>query len=157
MEKLLQNIAVEIVAIFRNDSNFVKDISLRDYHGFMKGLIPNSTLEEISKKLDVDPKSIQAELVRVHQDLSKEIHLHKQSHALCIILGGGEHLSNPKHAFALKNGKWMGVSKGDVFNIPPGTSHGFTVEDGGILYFLSIQSPPIENADGSDDYVKLDL
>jgi len=51
-------------------------------------------------------------------------------------------ISNPK-----SDGIWRKVKEGNILEVPENTIHGFTIppEKSGVLYFLTIQSPPIEN------------
>ncbi len=153
MEQLLKHIALGVLEIFRSDVTFCKEIKLTDYHGFMKGRIPHASLAVITKKYAVSQDLIQAELVSVSQDLSDEVHLRHSSHAYCVILGSKEHVATSQVAFAFKGGRWFKVAEGECISIPSGTPRGFTVKDEGI-YFLSIQTPPIEGK-SSDDYIKV--
>ena len=76
------------------------------------------------------------------------------AHAYCTILGSEDNVAEPKGAHAFLKDRWSPVKAGDVVDVPPNTLHGFTVEPNGILYFLSLQSPPIERGDGHDDYIR---
>ena len=101
----------------------------------------------------------QIEIVRVVRDLRKQTHRHDRSEALNVMLGSRQHFPDPRHASMYlgmdEATTWSPVEAGESIIIPAGIVHGFTVEEskGGILYFLSIQNPPIEDGHGNDDYV----
>ncbi len=96
-------------------------------------------------------EDVQIEIVRVDTDLSKEIHYHNESYAYVVCLGGEYKTENPRGAQAFLIDSWFPVEVGNVIKIPPKTHHGFTVDAGGLLIFLSVQAPPIEQ-NGVDDY-----
>jgi len=74
------------------------------------------------------------DLVEMNTETPYPPHYHKHSKAtFYIVLGEG---------IAIINGKEQAYKKGDVFDIPPGTSHGFTPTTRTL--FLSIQKPPIK-------------
>lgn len=154
-QEVLQKITEEILDLFRSDPDFKSKIPLKDYHGFEKGRIPSGVLYDIASKYNVTPEELQAELVKVTQDLSDEIHSHHNSRAYCILLGEREGLEAPREGFAFLVNKWSSVSAGETIDIPPETAHGFTVKPGGVLYFLSVQTPPIEDEHGHDDYERI--
>lgn len=151
----LQNIAQEVVGLFHSDVTFKDTITMKDYHGFQKARIPLEDLENIVKKYSITTELLQVELVKVTQDLSDEIHIHHISQAYCIVFGDNEGLEPPKDAFVFINDHWSPVKQREAILITPKTKHGFTVKPGGILYFLSVQTPPIENKHGQDDYEKV--
>jgi len=152
----LKNITNDILNLFQNDFSFKNKVKLKDYHGFTKGRIPQEDLGKISNLYGVKPEQLQAELVSVEKDLSDEVHTHKLANAYCIILGEKENFPNTKNALGFIKDKWFEVSSGDVIDIPPNTKHGFTIKPEGILFFLSVQTPPIESKDGHDDYYKVE-
>ena len=157
MDKALRKISEDLVTMIRgiSQAEFRAMLEMKDYHGFMKSRFPHSILKKILEPYSLNPEEIQIELVEVHTDLSHENHIHKEAHAVTTILGELEHVDNPQHASAFKMDSWFPVSTGDQLDFPPHTPHTFTVKPGGILYFLSVQAPPIERDDGHDDYFRV--
>jgi mannose-6-phosphate isomerase-like protein (cupin superfamily) len=151
----LKNITEEILGLFKSDLSFKDSIPMTDYHGFEKGRIPSGALEAIASKYSVTPDELQAEFVSVTKDLSDEVHIHHNSRAYCIILGEKEGLAPPKDGYVFLNDKWFPARADETIDIPPKTKHGFTVKPAGILHFLSVQTPPIEDNHGHDDYERI--
>ena len=155
MERQLAGIAREIVLLFRASPDFSNRIIVRNYHGLLKGKIPDDSLRAACAKFSADPGAITAEVVSVASDLSKEVHMHKLSHSHCIVLGPREHMEAPRNAMAFRHNKWVNLSVGEELDIPPRSVHGFTAHQGGVAHFVLVQSPPAETDDGlSDDYVR---
>ena len=131
--------------------------SMENYHGFGKFTWSSGYLrfwcehDRYFAPRNINPTTIQAELVMVERDLSHEIHYHEKSLAYVVCLGHLEHLPNPVGARTYRNGAWRVIVAGERIIIPPSMPHGFTVEPGGILFFLSVQTPPIIG-EGTDDY-----
>ncbi len=98
---------------------------------------------------------VQVEVVRVTTDLANELHYHQKAHAHVIVMGSAENVDEPVRAQGYIEGVWSPVVSSQVIDIPPGTKHGFTVGEQGVLWFLSVQSPPIVDDSGQDDYHKL--
>ncbi len=129
--------------------------AMHKYHEHWKFRFPTEFLAQFDVLKDVDLTKIQAELVLVNNDLPGKIHYHEDSDAFVICLGVAEHLSDPRQALALNRGRyWESVRAGDGIEIPKLTIHGFTTHQGGVLYFLSLQSPPI-SGEGYDDFVPI--
>ena len=122
-----------------------------EYHGHGKYRFSKKFLSGIRALRGQDLSKVQAELVCVKRDLSHEIHHHKKSEAYVIGLGQEEHLPNAKGAQVYSGSEWSSFETGDRESFPTGLAHGFRVLNGGILYFLSLQSPPI-SGEGYDDY-----
>lgn len=133
------------------------ELRFENFHGFQKANI-NHILARVSGSLK---EVASAEIVRVDRNLGSAVHKHLRSNALVLILGRKWYFSSPLNAFALVgvgddvSGPWVEVRMGEVLRITAGTAHGFTVEPGGILYFLSVQNPPITEEGGAEDYVPL--
>jgi len=154
----LKQIANSVISKLKSVSeDELKDIlQINDYHGFLKSRISESFLMEVFSPSQLTSRDVQIEIVKVETDLSKEIHFHENSYAYVICLGKEHNLEDPRNAKAFLKNSWFPVRVGDVIKIPPKTLHGFTVENGGILTFLSVQAPPIEQF-GIDDYHKIDI
>lgn len=154
----LQHIAESIIGKLKTVSpeESAKLLTMSDYHGFLKSRLPEDFLNDILMPFHLTPEEVQIEIVKVDRDLSKEVHYHEGSFAHCVCLGESDRVENPRNAKAFLEDKWFPVKAGDVVPIPAGTRHGFTVEDGGVLIFLSVQAPPIER-DGNDDYHRVEI
>jgi mannose-6-phosphate isomerase-like protein (cupin superfamily) len=153
--RVLEPLSKDIVKLFRDRSGYAQSIPLTDYHGFQKGKVPSEDIGRLASEYGVNPNQIQAELVLVNSDLSGEVHKHSKAHAYCTILGSTDGVDDPRNAFAFLADNWSPVRAGNVADIPPNTPHGFTIKPPGILYFLSVQSPPIEGKGGHDDYIRV--
>ena len=153
----LKSVANAVVEQLRKmpEDEVHKTFAMIDYHGFEKARFPEAFLEELAKLKNLNAREIQLEVVHVARDLTHEIHYHRSSSAVTTILGPEEKFSAPKLGKAFLTDHWFDVNVGDVVEIPAGTPHGFTVEEGGSLYFLSIQSPPIVKETGEDDYTAI--
>lgn len=153
--QFLEKISADVIRWLRElpDGALFNIIAMKDYHGFAKSRLPERILGSILMPYGLTPADIQVEIVAVTSDLSHEIHLHKEAHAFATILGAAEHVDNPRRAYGFKGGDWFPVTSCERVDIPEGIPHTFTVtEPGGILYFLSVQAPPIEREGGADDY-----
>ncbi len=124
-----------------------------NYHGFEKWSLEADALEPLVAPYDFNVDLCQAEIIRVKKDLSNELHHHNQSDAAVIVLGPEWDFEPPRNASVFLMGLWRPLSVGATVLIRAGEIHGFRVEAGGILYFLSVQIPPIVG-DHGDDYVK---
>ena len=130
---------------------------LSDYHGFAKRRLPEHVLKPMLAPYGLTPRDIQVELVGVFDDLSREAHTHARAHALACVLGRREGLLEPVAGYAFVSDRWLEAISGMTIDIPPGTVHTFAVKPGGVLYFLSVQAPPIEDGAGGDDYVRVQI
>jgi mannose-6-phosphate isomerase-like protein (cupin superfamily) len=155
LEGSLESVAEAVLAWLEDQP--AARLRYADYHGFEKATLPADVVEAITDRLGFPRHAIQAELVRVRSDLRKEVHYHSYAFALAICLGERQGLDDPRGAAAFIDGAWQPVKAGDRFSIPPEMPHGFTVETGGDLTFLSLQSPPITGRNGVDDYHHVDL
>ncbi|MDB5189176.1 MAG: hypothetical protein JWL82_133 [Parcubacteria group bacterium] len=131
----------------------LRTLEMVDYHGFSKVRLPEDVVEAVTQMHGKHSTDVQAELVAVHTDLSHEIHLHRNSCAYNVVLGKRDGFPNAKGAKVFLRDRWLDIRAGDQVEIPHGTTHGFTVKPGGLLYFLSVQTPPIVSTEGEDDYV----
>ncbi len=75
-------------------------------------------------------------------------HVHDNSDAFFVIIDG--------QAYFLSHDKRFLVSKGNRIKVPRGTPHGFDLEGDGIFSFVSIQSPPIRDHSGQEDFRLID-
>ena len=129
-------------------------VNMADYHGFLKSRLPEEFLSSILSRFNLTSKDVQIEVVEVATDLTHEVHYHEQSFAYCVCMGEEYHVKAPQNAKAYLVDHWSPVEDKDIVEIPAGTPHGFTIEEGGTLTFLSVQAPPIVH-DDHDDYIKI--
>ncbi|HYO56139.1 hypothetical protein [Archangium sp.] len=152
--RTLRAVNDDLMALLRRED--LSKLTMYDYHGFAKVRIPGEKLDPIAARHGADGQDIQAEIVGVMCDLSREGHVHKNAWAYCTVLGAKEHFEQVRGGYVRKWNEWMPVKSGDVIDIPPGTPHTFSVAPGGTLYFLSVQSPPIVDEHGEDDYYQIE-
>ena len=152
LEAIADSILLKLKSASEEES--ARLLKMNDYHGFLKSRLPEDFLKEILAPFNLTSEDVQIEVVKVDRDLSNEIHYHEGSFAYCVCLGPEYRAEEPRGAKAYLKDTWLPVGAGDVVRIPPGTHHGFTVDEGGVLVFLSVQAPPIER-DGNDDYHKV--
>ena len=153
----LKNIGDELQGMLRRlpMGGLAQMISMVTYHGFHKSRLPATFLQSVLGPHGLDAQDVQIEIVKVDADLTGEIHYHAQAHAYIRVLGPAEWLDAATAALAYRDGAWKPVTSGQELDIPPGAAHGFSVEPGGVLWFLSVQAPPIVG-EGTDDYHNVD-
>ncbi len=140
----------------QSDASVMDRLAWSEYHGFGKAVLPEPAHTALLHEFGYTPHDVQVEIVRVDRDLSDEIHHHEDATACILVLGPNEGFPTAVSALvyiALMQA-WGPAASGDRMTFLPGTLHGFTVRSGGILYFLSVQSPPITGPDGRNDYHK---
>lgn len=149
----LRHIAQSIISLFTNDktNELQKNLTFIDYHGFAKSRLPENVIAEVLKPFSYSSEQLQIEIVRVNNDLTDQVHYHQFSHAFICVLSKENNFHAPINALAYKNDKWVEIDKNYQDFIYPNTPHGFTVSKNGLLYFLSVQTPPIVH-NGFDDY-----
>ncbi|MCI0620011.1 hypothetical protein L0Y40_03230 [Candidatus Wolfebacteria bacterium] len=155
-KNILKEIAESTLEKIKNTpkENLSKILNMTDYHGFLKSRLPESFLGNILSPFKLTPEDVQIEVVEVNTDLAHEVHYHQHAFAYCVIMGSDYNIIDARHAKAYLQGNWFPVSAGNVLEIPPGTHHGFTIDPGGTLTFLSVQAPPIVGG-GHDDYHRI--
>jgi hypothetical protein len=154
----LKEIAERVLSFLTLPHEYVSS-NYPGYHGFGKVRFVDEQLREWCNGLDIDSSDYQVELVRVDGDLTQETHRHNKSTAFVVVLGPAHGFPIPENFLALLDWQWVPISAGEKIEISPGTAHGFTVKPGesGGGYFLSVQTPPIVNARGEDDYEVITL
>lgn len=126
-----------------------------DYHGFQKSRLPSSVLAKVLLSRGLTEADVQIEVVRADRDLTSEVHYHEAAAAYITILGAELGFENPQGGRYFLEHAWHLAIPGQEIPIEAGVPHGFTVDAGGRLYFLSVQSPPIVRENGHDDYFKV--
>jgi len=131
----------------------VAPMMFTNFHGFLKSGLPNDVVGDVLRQFGLTPEMVQIEVAGVLTDLTHEIHTHQRTEAHVTCIGEDFGLPNPRGGYAFLRDRWVPVKLGDVFQIAVNVAHGFTVDPGGILYFLSVQSQPLVSPDGQEDYV----
>ena len=137
-----------------SQEEFRRILNMSDYHGFLKSRLPEEFLSEVLVPFKLTPADVQIEVVEVATELKHEVHYHENAFAYCVCMGEKYHVRPPLKASAFLDNAWFPVVDAAVVEIPPRTPHGFTIDEGGTLTFLSVQAPPIVGH-GHDDYHRL--
>lgn len=139
MEILVESITVEDVQEWMNEPN-LRSRRKRIYQGF-----------DITEAIDggIDPER-EVSLVRLKDSEEYPQHVHRESDALFVITAGSAILLSGDERRLVKVGDWIPV--------PRGMPHGFQLNNGSYLEFISVQSPPIRNRiTGEEDLHLVDL
>ena len=153
-ERTLRLITDDFLAMLGDDmDDLAHSVAWANYHDFLKARLPEERVEQVVRRYGKKPSDVQVELVTVNRDLTDKVHKHPNSRAFNVILGATEGFENARGALAYLENRWFNIRTGDYIEIPQEVRHGFTVEPGGILHFLSVQGPPIVSENGQDDFV----
>lgn len=152
--RTLKSIGDDILVVLRRLSPDATSamLSMIDYHGFWKSRLPPAFVQPILEPYHLRAEEVEIEIVKVDTDLSSEVHYHEHAHAVICALGQAEGMETAEGALVYQGGGWRKIQSGEEIDIPPGTPHGFSVEHDGVLWFLSVQAPPIVSHQGADDY-----
>ena len=131
-----------------------------DYHNFAKSRFPaafiDPILDPILAPFDLTTEDLQIEIAKVTGDHTHYLHFHTGTEAVCLVMGHDAHVPAPSpHALVILEGRQIPATEYLTVEFPVKTPHTFTCEEGGSLWFLSIQSPPlvrIENGQPVDDF-----
>jgi quercetin dioxygenase-like cupin family protein len=106
---------------------------------------------EIVSSLDGNEyPNVEVSLVRLNKEGKYPQHIHNNSDAYLIITEGS--------AVFLSGQEKTILNKGDRKDIPRGTPHGFELQSGEGLEFISVQCPPIKDEHtGEEDFHLVDL
>ncbi len=153
-ERSLRSITGDFLAMLGDDIDPLgRELAWTDYHGFMKARLPEDRVDLTAIRYGQRASDVQVEVVTVNRDLAAEIHAHAHSRAFNVVLGPTEGFDEARGAQVFLKDRWLDIQSGDRIEFPQGVKHGFTVRPGGILHFLSVQSPPIVGRHGQDDYI----
>ncbi len=149
----LEDVSSVVLRILRAHRVQFADIDARmvNYHGFAKVNLADVLHGDLIEAAMFAP-NLQVEFVRVSGDQSQEVHVHRVASAVAWCLGPMEGFPPPSGALSFGGEGWAEFTDGMKLRVPAGLPHGFTVRPGGLVYFLSVQSPPIVSFDGRDDY-----
>lgn len=150
IQHVTQAVLEEVSRAMARD-HFVFDFA--DFHGFKKSALPAQIVDPIRQRFGFSERELQIEVAGVLTDLTHEIHSHRRSQAHVTCIGENFGLPDPRDGYIFLGQRWFPMKLGDSFDIPTSVEHGFTVDEGGLLYFLSVQSPPLVSEDGQEDYV----
>lgn len=151
--QILENITIKIVQQLNQNKQDITSYVFQNYHDFEKYLVPEDMYFQLTRSLGYPSKQLQVEIVKVDKDLTNQVHYHKHADAYIYILGSNQGFPNAAQAFRYKDTHWQQIHSDQKFIIPHGEPHGFTVTTNGILYFLSIQTPPISSEEYDDYYL----
>jgi hypothetical protein len=135
-----------------------KEIGYEEYHNFWKCRLPITWYYEILGLLNLDKQDLLVEVARIKGNHAKDLHYHKISHAICIILGETTgFLKTPWDSAIQIDTEIKTAHENMECYFPTGCKHTFygstsDTAKTGDLYFLSIQSPPLLTEDNDDFY-----
>lgn len=127
-----------------NIPNILNSIGYQEYNNFWKCEIPVEWYEDILILLDLDYSYLSVEVNKVKGNHSKNLHYHKLSHGLCIILGPKCGFEKVAYNSAIQLDASVEIAYEDKeYYIPVECKHTFygdTYNKGnkGDLYYLSI-------------------
>ena len=141
-----------------NILNALDQVGYEEYHNFWKCRLPLGWYSDILKFLNISSDDLLIEVARVKGDHAEDLHYHRISHAICIILGPTTKFPEVKDGYVIINNKsYKGYEDLECY-FPTDCLHTFhggvpheTNKDGS-LYFISIQSPPLLTKDNDDFY-----
>ena len=163
----MKAIGYTLLAMFERDAgdekydtlNQLGEIGWEEYHNFWKCQIPEGWYEGLLDCMELWREEVLVEVARVRGNHAKDLHYHRESHAICIVLGTRTGFPSPFRGSVVIDDKEFPAYEGMECYFPVGCKHTFhggdsTTEDpeDTDLYFISIQSPPLEGKDGSDDF-----
>ena len=126
-----------------------------EYHNFSKTRLPFNWYEHILEKLELTTDDLLIEVAKVDLNHDHDLHYHKLSHAICIILGEEEGFYNCGYGQIIKDEETIRTFNGLEVYFPSYCKHTFNAPYStvtGSLYFLSIQSPPLLTEERDDFY-----
>lgn len=125
------------------------------YHNFSKTRLPFYWYEDLLKMLDLTTDDVLVEIAKVEGNHTNDLHYHKISHALCIILGPQTGFNDCYFGEIVKDNKVIRSYEELECYFPSFCKHTFNApfsDTTGALYFLSIQSPPLLTRTRDDFY-----
>ena len=135
-----------------------EDAGYTEYHNFWKCRLPYHWYSDLLEMLDLDKDDLLVEVARIKGNHAKDLHYHKISHAICIVLGENSGFTKTPWDSAVQiDGEVMIAHEDMECYFPTGCKHTFygsasDNSDLGDLYFISIQSPPLLTEENDDFY-----
>ena len=136
----------------------LEGIGYEEYHNFWKCRLPLNWYDEVLVALGLEPSELLVEVARIKGNHAKDLHYHKISHAICIVLGNKTGFGKTPWDSAVQiDNEVMVVHEDMECYFPTGCKHTFygsasDESDEGDLYFISIQSPPLLTEENDDFY-----
>lgn len=133
----------------------MSELEYVDYHNFSKTRLPFYWYEDLLKQLNLTVDDVLVEIAKVSGDHNNDLHYHKISHALCIILGPKTGFNDCYFGEVVKDSKVLRSNEGLEVYFPSFCTHTFNAffsNETGPLYFLSIQSPSLLTKKNDDFY-----
>lgn len=133
-------------------------VGYTEYHNFWKCRLPLEWYSDVLSALDLDQNDLLVEVARVKGNHAKDLHYHKISHAICIVLGPSCGFNSVPYDCAVqKDSKIETAFENMECFFPSNCNHTFygsasDTSDKGDLYFISVQSPPLLTKDNDDFY-----
>lgn len=164
---VMQSVAYFLLAKFKlwvdqsniNVADLIKyNVGYIEYHNFWKARLPVHWYEGILLDLGLDTKDVLVEIAKVKGDHAKDLHYHKISHAICIVLGPQTGFPEVSMGRVVRNADTYIAEENLECYFPTECRHtfhgGVSTEDNddGSLYFISIQSPPLLSKENDDFY-----
>ena len=134
------------------------EIGYTEYHNFWKCRLPEYWYDDVLSCLGLNTDDVLVEVARIKGSHAKDLHYHKISHAICIVLGPKCGFNPVPYDSAIQIEDKIYFAYEDQKCYFPSTSkHTFYGSlndntDEGDLYFLSIQSPPLLTETHDDFY-----
>ena len=146
--KTLRNLGDTLYERLKSEEKDINLLPLREYHEFGKYTVNPDWYSDL-----VSPEDVMVEIAYVRGPHPR-LHYHKESHAYNLILGEEHGVANCPEGSIIHVGKTKTIPafSGKVVYYPENLEHSFSAPEGEAYYFLSIQSPPLEKPDGSDDF-----
>ena len=130
----------------------LENIGYDEYHNFAKVRIPFWWYQDIMQALDLDTSEVLVEVARVKGSHTEDLHYHKMSHAICVILGDETGFKNGGVGLIQLGNQTYNAIEGKECYFPVGIPHTFHGGSSSDLYFISVQSPPLLTKENDDFY-----
>lgn len=162
----MQAVGYALLSIFSNAEKehpgsvqrMINKVGYTEYHNFWKCRLPLSWYKGILDTLYIDPEDLLVEVAKVKGNHAKDLHYHKISHAICIVLGPETGFPPCYYGSVVIDRQISPSDENLECYFPTMCEHtfhgGISTEDNedGSLYFISIQSPPLLTKENDDFY-----
>jgi len=161
----MQTVAYYLLNLFQNTKTnggdvikLIEGVGYEEYHNFWKCRLPVDWYSDVMDTLNLGTHDLLVEVARVKGNHAKDLHYHKISHAICIVLGSKTGFNVTPYDSAVQIKEHIEFAYEDLeCYFPPKCKHTFygsihDESDEGDLYFISIQSPPLLTEENYDFY-----